>query len=75
MSSHVPGRHRRRHVWVDGADHRLNAGLILQWRRDPDTAGWEALVASVGGRGGLLVDWRPLSALQLLTDDSWAPQP
>ena len=69
------GRRRaRRHIWVDGADRTLQPGLIMEWRRHPD-AGWQALLATPGGRGGgALIQWRGAGSMRPLTDDGWMPQ-
>lgn len=74
----VPGTplrgRRRRHEWVDGADQTLAPGLIVEWRRSPAN-GWEALLATPGGRGGgVLVHWRGAGAMRPLSDDGWLPQ-
>lgn len=69
-----PPQRRRRHIWVHGADRVLQPGLIMEWRRHPDQ-GWQALLATPGGRGGgALIQWRGAGAMRPLTDDGWMAQ-
>lgn len=61
-------RARRRHVWVDGPDDTLVAGLVVTWRRREGE--WEALVAT-GYGDRMLLQWRAATALRPVRDDGW----